>query len=122
MMANTTQFIYNLTDQWANSAIAWDGIKLNITDSGSNSSSTVLNLLVNNIAMGTVDKAGNLTLHGWSKSLVTVVGSLPDPVAAGVGARAFVTDSSVTTFGTQVANGGTSKVPVYSDGSNRIVG
>jgi protein involved in temperature-dependent protein secretion len=47
---------------------------------------------------------------------------LPDPILAGVGARAFVTDSSVSTFGTTVAGGGAIKVPVYSDGADWKVG
>ena len=47
---------------------------------------------------------------------------LPTAASAGVGARAFVTDSSVSTFGTAVAGGGTSKVPVYSDGTSWMVG
>jgi hypothetical protein len=47
---------------------------------------------------------------------------LPDATLAGVGARAFVTDSSVSTFGTTVVGGGAIKVPVYSDGTNWKVG
>jgi len=39
-----------------------------------------------------------------------------------VGSRAFVTNSSVSTFGTTVADGGSIKVPVYSDGTNWKVG
>jgi hypothetical protein len=53
---------------------------------------------------------------------VYTVATLPTAAAAGVGARAFVTDSSVTTFGTTVASGGSAKVPVYSDGTNWKVG
>lgn len=44
------------------------------------------------------------------------------PSAADVGSRAFVTDSSVSTFGSTVAGGGSTKVPVYSDGTNWKVG
>jgi hypothetical protein len=55
-------------------------------------------------------------------NLVYTVTTLPTAVSAGVGARAFVTDSSVTTFGTTVVGGGISKVPVYSDGTNWKVG
>jgi hypothetical protein len=47
---------------------------------------------------------------------------LPTAANAGVGARAFVTDSSVSTFGSNVAGGGSGKVPVYSDGTNWKVG
>jgi hypothetical protein len=50
------------------------------------------------------------------------VATLPSASTAGVGSRAFVTDSSVSTFGTTVAGGGSTKVPVYSDGTNWKVG
>jgi len=50
------------------------------------------------------------------------VATLPSASVAGTGSRAFVTDSSVSTFGTTVAGGGSTKVPVYSDGTNWKVG
>ena len=60
---------------------------------------------------------------GQLKANVPVtVANLPSAVTSGVGARAFVTDSSVSTFGTTVAAGGSTKVPVYSDGTNWKVG
>jgi hypothetical protein len=60
---------------------------------------------------------------GQLKANVPVtVANLPSAATAGVGSRAFVTDSSVSTFGTTVAAGGSTKVPVYSDGTNWKVG
>jgi hypothetical protein len=60
---------------------------------------------------------------GQLKANVPVtVANLPSAVTSGVGSRAFVTDSSVSTFGTTVAAGGSTKVPVYSDGTNWKVG
>jgi hypothetical protein len=53
---------------------------------------------------------------------VFTVATLPGAAKLGVGARAFVIDSSVSTFGSTVAGGGTTKVPVYSDGTNWKVG
>lgn len=53
---------------------------------------------------------------------VYTVAGLPDPIVSGVGFRAFVTDSSVTTFRTIVAGGGSTAVPVFSDGTNWRVG
>jgi len=50
------------------------------------------------------------------------VADLPSAVTSGIGSRAFVTDSSVSTFGSTVAGGGATKVPVYSDGTNWKVG
>lgn len=53
---------------------------------------------------------------------VFTVATLPDAASLGAGARAFVIDSSVTTFGTTVAGGGATGVPVYSDGTDWKVG
>jgi hypothetical protein len=53
---------------------------------------------------------------------VFTVATLPGAGTLGAGARAFVIDSSVTTFGTTVAGGGSDKVPVYSDGTDWKVG
>jgi hypothetical protein len=55
-------------------------------------------------------------------NLVYTVSTLPSASAAGVGARAFVTDSSVSTFGSTAAAGGANKVPVYSDGTDWKIG
>lgn len=53
------------------------------------------------------------------------VANLPSATTAGAGATAFVTDAN-TTFvlglGVAVVGGGANKVPVYSDGTNWIVG
>jgi len=53
---------------------------------------------------------------------VYTVATLPGAGVLGAGARAFVIDSSVSTFGTTVAGGGSTKVPVYSDGTDWKVG
>lgn len=67
---------------------------------------------------GTIDNlASQFCLSG-----VYTVATLPGAANLGVGARAFVIDSSVTTFGSTVAGGGSSKVPVYSDGTDWKVG
>jgi hypothetical protein len=53
---------------------------------------------------------------------ITTVASLPTASATNAGTRTFVSDSSVTTFGSTVAGGGTTTVPVYSNGTNWKVG
>ena len=53
---------------------------------------------------------------------VYLVADLPIAAAVSVGARAFVTNSSVTTFNLIVAGGGSSGVPVFFDGTNWRVG
>jgi len=50
------------------------------------------------------------------------VATLPSAVTSGKGARAFVTDALLPTFGATVATGGAVAVPVYSDGTNWKVG
>ncbi len=67
---------------------------------------------------GTIDNlAAQFCLSG-----VYTVATLPGASRLGAGARAFVIDSSVSTFGTTVAGGGSTKVPVYSDGTDWKVG
>ena len=53
---------------------------------------------------------------------VYTVATLPSAVTSSVGARAFVSDATATTFASTVAGGGANKVPVYSDGTNWRVG
>jgi hypothetical protein len=53
---------------------------------------------------------------------VTTVAALPAAATAGVGARAFVTDSVTTTFASLPIGGGSVNVPVYSDGARWLVG
>lgn len=55
----------------------------------------------------------------------TTVALLPAAATAGAGARAFVTDANATKAagdGATVVGGGANKVPVYSDGTNWIIG
>lgn len=53
---------------------------------------------------------------------VYTVATLPSAVTAGVGARAFVSDATNTTFASTVAGAGANKVPVYSDGTDWKIG
>lgn len=50
------------------------------------------------------------------------VATLPSAATSGTGARSFVTDASAPTFGSAVVGGGAVATPVYSDGTNWIVG
>lgn len=65
------------------------------------------------------------TSVSWIKVPGVVVASLPSAATAGVGAISFVTDANTTVIlglGATVVGGGANKVPVYSDGTNWIVG
>jgi len=50
------------------------------------------------------------------------VATLPSAVTSGKGARSFVTDALLPTFGSTVAGAGAVATPVYSDGTNWKVG
>ena len=50
------------------------------------------------------------------------VATLPSAATSGAGARSFVSDALLPTFGSTVASGGAVTVPVYSDGTNWKVG
>lgn len=53
---------------------------------------------------------------------IYAVTNLPSAVTSGVGARAFANDALAPAFGVVVANGGAVLTPVYSDGTDWIVG
>lgn len=79
----------------------------------------------------TSSSAGVLTLtdngsgSGYIRTVPVIVASLPSAATAGAGAKGFVSDGSTTVvlgLGLTVIGGGANKVPVYSDGTNWIVG
>jgi hypothetical protein len=59
---------------------------------------------------------------GQVRTVPTTVSALPAAATAGDGARAFVTDATATTFASVVSGGGSNKVPVYSDGTDWLIG
>jgi hypothetical protein len=66
-----------------------------------------------------------ITFHGVVGTTPVTVSNLVVASYAGVGARAFVTDSTQTLsvgLGTTVVGGSTNKVPVYSDGTSWLIG
>jgi hypothetical protein len=48
--------------------------------------------------------------------------TIPSAATVGVGARAFVSDATVATFGTAYTGGGSNKVPVWSNGTSWYIG
>lgn len=77
---------------------------------------------ITRVGAGILKITDNSTGAGVVVTQAVAVASLPSAATAGKGARAFVTDSSVTTFNTTVAAGGANNVPVFSDGTNWKVG
>ena len=64
-----------------------------------------------------------LTASGVIPALINyTVATLPSAATSGKGARSFVTDALLPTFGATVAAGGAVATPVYSDGTNWKVG
>lgn len=64
-------------------------------------------------------------IHGVIETgIVYSVAGTPLPTAAsvGMGARAFVSDATVSTFASAYVGGGANKVPVYSDGTGWFIG
>jgi hypothetical protein len=76
---------------------------------------------LNNILRLYFSQLDNIVNQLKANTPVTVA-NLPSAATTGIGSRSFVTDSSVSTFGSTVAGGGSTKVPVYSDGTNWKVG
>ena len=65
---------------------------------------------------------GNSSVTVWRYPGSTTVGGLPSATTVGRGSRSFVTDALAPAFGTTVAAGGAVFTPVYSNGTNWIVG
>jgi len=108
-----------------NLALSVTGGSMSLTSSNSINltPSTSGNVTIGNTAFWTFNHSNqSLTTPGYVKMTPTTVGGLGSAVTAGVGARWFVVDSSVNTFGATVTGGGSFKVPVYSDGSSWLVG
>jgi hypothetical protein len=89
--------------------------------------------VVGNISTGnltTTGAAGNITganviSANTLVTLATTFSGLPAAGTAGAGARDFITDGNLVAsgnFGSVVAGGGSNSVPVYSDGTNWIIG
>jgi hypothetical protein len=71
----------------------------------------------------TANASSNIvTLSTVFKSPTTTFASLPTAATAGAGARAFITDANLVTFGTVVGGGGSNNMPVFSNGTNWLVG
>jgi len=53
---------------------------------------------------------------------ITTVAKLPAASMTNAGSRTFVSDATVTTFGTTVVGGGSNTVPIYSTGTSWKIG
>jgi hypothetical protein len=72
----------------------------------------------NNNQFATLTSAGVWNAPVLQTTIYSVAGTaLPSAATSGVGARAFVSDATATTYASAYTGGGSNKVPVYSDGS-----
>lgn len=69
------------------------------------------------VGIGTASPTATLHVNGTIRSATYTVASLPSASVAGAGARAAVTDATSLVFASTVAGGGSSFVPVISNGS-----
>jgi hypothetical protein len=68
--------------------------------------------------IATFNYLGVFNAPALQTTVYSVAGTaLPSAATVGVGARAFVSDASATTFASAYVGSGSNKVPVYSDGS-----
>lgn len=75
--------------------------------------------------VGVITFTDGSTGVGYPKTTPVLVSALPSAATVGAGTRGFVSDGSTTLIlglGLTVVGGGSNKVPVYSDGTNWIVG
>jgi len=69
----------------------------------------------------TVIERLNLLIQEYNSRTPVPVANLPNAVL-NEGARRIVTDATVTTFGSVVVGGGANIVPVYSNGTDWVIG
>ena len=113
-----TVSISNMTQVWMSNTNTYNGIAMSISTMGygANSTSRMLSFNVDGNTKFALDCNGTILVTNNS------VAMLPNANTVGAGARAFVYDSTTTTFASAVIGGGASRVPVYSNGRNWLIG
>lgn len=95
---------------------------LSITGSPITSAGTITIDLPSTISLSGNITGGNLKTTGIVKSGVFTTGTIPSASSAGAGARAFVTDATLVTFGSAYVGGAGNAVPVWSNGTGWFIG
>lgn len=65
---------------------------------------------------------GNITTANYVKTTSKTVATLASAATVGAGSRSFVSDATSTVFGDTAVGGGSNFVPVWSNGTNWLVG
>lgn len=107
---------FSTTLNWNNAVTTFTGLKLNVTDTASAADSNLLDLQLNGSSLFLFTSTGQI------KQVPVAVSALPVAATVGAGTRGFVNDANATTFASVVAGGGANTVPVYSDGTNWLIG
>jgi len=71
---------------------------------------------------GVIAVTNGSTGTGYLKQTPVLTSALPNAATVGAGTRGFVSDATTTTFGNPPTGGGSNNVPVYSDGSQWLIG
>ena len=71
---------------------------------------------------GVIIVTNGSTGTGYIKQVPVLVSQLPAAATVGAGTRGFVSDATSTTFAAAPVGGGANTVPVYSDGTNWLIG
>ena len=115
-------YIYDMTDTWNSSSSTYSAIKMNVTDNGSASNSTLLQLQVSSANKFIVTKTGNVGIGTDNPdSLLSVSGGDISITSMGYGIR-FPDNSYQTTASSATPSGGLAGAIQYSDGSNGFLG
>lgn len=109
----------------------WDGSETNVL-SGLVANNGYLYVQDGNLTIGArngntsyawnFDNSGFFTAPGTVKTGVFVTGNIPSASTAGAGARAFVTDADIGTWGNLYVGGSANAMPVWSNGTNWYIG
>ena len=95
----------------------------NVSNTSLHPSSNVILFASNNTSVVTYTFGSNGVLLSPVLQTTTYNSTtIPSASTVGVGARAFVTDATATTFASVYTGGSTNNVPVYSDGTNWRIG
>ena len=124
-MKNSTPgsgFDYGLDLQFINLNVAGTTTLFKQADIRFNNGVTLVANTAGNISINANLTVENLNVTGTVKTGVFVTGNIPAAATAGAGARAFVTDATVATFGSAYVGGAANAVPVYSDGTGWFIG
>lgn len=100
-------------------------ISLTVTGNIDAGNANLGNLTTSNYFTGvlTTSDQPNITSVGTTfKTIPTIFDDLPTASTAGAGTRAFITDANTTIFGSQVDGSGSNNMPVFSNGTDWLVG